>query len=246
MNSSSDAAEQMVRMTLEGTQVALKVTGSAAKNVGAILIAISKDKTKTRGKTTLNNMIKSGKELKVFSLKESDLKKFVKEAKKYGVLYSVLVDKKQTKKDGLVDIIVRAEDAAKINRIFERFKFSSFDRATVKNETEKEKSRSEYSKSKEEIVDDILTKKESKEETEKEELNPTNKESEKNSPSDTTLKHLKEGTKKRKRPSVRKALKNFKKQIDQRKLADDKAKEILGTIQSNESVKKLKFNTRTK
>ena len=46
---------------------------------------------------------------------------FVKEAKKYGVLYNVLIDKKQSKKDGMVDIIVRAEDAAKINRIFERF-----------------------------------------------------------------------------------------------------------------------------
>ena len=112
MNSSSDAAETMVKMTLQGTEMALKVTGSAAKNIGAILIAISKDKTKSRGKTTLNNMIKSGKELKVFTLSEKTLKTFVKEAKKYGVLYNVLIDKKQSKKDGMVDIIVRAEDAA--------------------------------------------------------------------------------------------------------------------------------------
>ena len=111
MNSSSDAAETMVKMTLQGTEMALKVTGSAAKNIGAILIAISKDKTKSRGKTTLNNMIKSGKELKVFTLSEKALKTFVKEAKKYGVLYNVLIDKKQSKKDCMVDIIVRAEDA---------------------------------------------------------------------------------------------------------------------------------------
>lgn len=246
MNSSSDAAESMVRMTLEGTQVALRVTGSAAKNVGAILLAISKDKTKTRGKTTLNNMLKSGKELKVFALKEEDLKKFVKEAKKYGVLYSVLVDKKQSKKDGLVDIIVRAEDAAKINRIFERFKFSSFDRATVQNETEKNKAREENIKSKEEVVDDILTKKEYKEETAKEETNPTGKETEKNSPSDSSWKHIKEGIKKRRRPSVRRALKNIKKQIEQKKLADENVKEALGTTPYKEAVKKIKSNTRTK
>ncbi len=31
MNTSGDAAEQIVRMSLEGTEVALKLTGSAAK-----------------------------------------------------------------------------------------------------------------------------------------------------------------------------------------------------------------------
>ena len=33
MNSSGDAAEQVVRLSLEGTEVALKLTGSAAKNM---------------------------------------------------------------------------------------------------------------------------------------------------------------------------------------------------------------------
>ena len=35
MNNSGDAAEQVVRLSLEGTEVALKLTGSAAKNVAA-------------------------------------------------------------------------------------------------------------------------------------------------------------------------------------------------------------------
>jgi len=33
MNSSGDAAEQVVRLSLEGTEVALRLTGSAAKNI---------------------------------------------------------------------------------------------------------------------------------------------------------------------------------------------------------------------
>lgn len=37
MYNSGDAAEQVVRISLEGTEVALKLTGSAAKNIAAML-----------------------------------------------------------------------------------------------------------------------------------------------------------------------------------------------------------------
>ena len=37
MTNSGDAAEQIVRMSLEGTEVALKLSGSAAKNIAAAL-----------------------------------------------------------------------------------------------------------------------------------------------------------------------------------------------------------------
>lgn len=58
-------------------------------------------------------MIKSGKELKVFSIPNKDLKKFTEQAKRYGVLYCVLRDK-NTKGDNVpIDIIARAEDASK-------------------------------------------------------------------------------------------------------------------------------------
>lgn len=235
MNSSSDAAESMVKMTLEGTQVALRVTGSAAKNIGAILLAISKNKIKTRGKTTLNKMLKSGKELKVFSLKKDDLEKFVKEAKKYGVLYSVLVDKKQTKKDGLVDIIVRAEDAAKINRIFERFKFSSFEKATVQKESEKEKT-------KEEVKDDIHSTKGK----EKQKSNPTKGESKKNPPSDISLKHSKEGTKKVKKPFVKKTLREIKKQFDSKDKINREKTELSQVNVKKNTTKKLKSKSKVR
>ena len=40
MYNSGDAAEQVVRISLEGTEVALKLTGSAAKNIAAMLYAL--------------------------------------------------------------------------------------------------------------------------------------------------------------------------------------------------------------
>lgn len=43
MNTYGDSAEQVVRFTLEGTEVVLKPTGSAAKNIAAMLHTVLKD-----------------------------------------------------------------------------------------------------------------------------------------------------------------------------------------------------------
>ena len=104
MNYSGDAAEQVVRMSLNGVEVAAKISGKAAERLAVLLYAVLKDQKKTRGKTRLTNMLKSGKELKVFAVKDTDLQKFCTEAKKYGVLYCVLKDTNAN--DGLTDIMV--------------------------------------------------------------------------------------------------------------------------------------------
>ena len=137
MSYSGDAAEQVVRMSLEGTEVAVKLAGSGAKQLAILLYAILREQTKTKGKTRLTNMLRSGKELKVFAVKDTDLKQFCREAKKYGVLYCVLKDRDAT--DGITDIMVRAEDASKVNRIFERFELSTVDMASVKREIERDR-----------------------------------------------------------------------------------------------------------
>lgn len=135
MNTSGEAADQVVRMTLNGVEVAAKITGAGAKEFAALLYAVMKDKTKTKGKVRLSNMLRSGKELKVFAIKDDELALFCKEAKKYGVLYCVLKDRDAS--DGITDIMVRAEDASKINRIFERFELSTLDIGEIKSELEK-------------------------------------------------------------------------------------------------------------
>ncbi|MBR6801773.1 MAG: PcfB family protein [Eubacteriaceae bacterium] len=140
MNSSADAAEQVVRISLDGAEVALRITGDAAKNILTALYAILRDseKQKTRGAQRLRSMLRSGKELKVFTVKESDLKRFTKEAKKYGVVYCVLRHKRPSA-DGIADIMVRAEDAGKINRIVERFNLSTVDAADIRHEIQRER-----------------------------------------------------------------------------------------------------------
>ena len=140
MYNSGDAAEQVVRISLEGTEVALKLTGSAAKNIAAMLYAVwkNRDKNKTKGHQRLSAMLKSGKELKVFTVSEEHLKQFAAEAKRYGVVYCALRGKEKSA-DGMVDIMVRAEDASKINRIVERFKLAAVDTVSIKRDIEKSK-----------------------------------------------------------------------------------------------------------
>ena len=132
---SGDAAEQVVRMSLETGEVAVKLAGTGAKQLAILLYAILREQKKTKGKTRLTNMLRSGKELKVFAVKDTDLQLFCREAKKYGVLYCVLKDRDAT--DGITDIMVRAEDASKINRIFERFDLATVDMAEIRSEIER-------------------------------------------------------------------------------------------------------------
>ena len=139
MNTSGEAAEQIVRMSLEGFEVAARITGAGAKNIAILLYSILKEEKKTKGKARLTNMLRSGKELKVFTVKNGDLKKFTQEAKKYGVLYCVLADRKNKDPNAEVDVIARAEDASKISRIAERFKLASESTASIVTETEKSK-----------------------------------------------------------------------------------------------------------
>lgn len=138
MSGSGDAAEQVVRLSLEGMEVAARISGVGAKNVALLIASVLKEEKKTAGKSRLTSLIKSGHELKVFSMQQQDLVKFAKEAKRYGVLYSVLREKGNKDPTAEIDVIARAADAPKIGRIMERFKLSSVDKAAVISELEAE------------------------------------------------------------------------------------------------------------
>ncbi len=141
MNPGGDAAEQIVRLSLEGVEVAAKISGNGAKNIGLLLYATLKEEQRTKGKARLTSMLKSGKELKVFTIRQEDLKKFSQEAKRYGVLYCVLKDKNNPDPNAAVDVIARADDASKIQRITERFRLATVEQGSVVASIEKEKDR---------------------------------------------------------------------------------------------------------
>lgn len=266
MYNSGDAAEQIVRLSLEGFEVAAKITGEAAKNIALLLISVLKQEQKTKGKARLTNMIKSGKELKVFSVEQKDLAKFKEQAKKYGVLYTILREKGNKNKHAVVDIIARAEDASKIQRIMDRFELACVDRASIVTQAEKDiaqrkqGSKSKDDKEKEKSEDDDFfndvfsddepdADKAEKEpvqnaETEVEEIeNPFTERtesplSEKNSIGTTQLSD-KGAVDKDKKPSVKEKLNELKKEVNKQK--SDKSK-ILDVAKSEHQTPKPKIN----
>ena len=224
MYNSGDAAEQVVRISLEGTEVALKLTGSAAKNIAVMLYAVwkNRDKNKTKGHQRLSAMLKSGKELKVFTVSEEHLKQFALEAKRYGVVYCALRGKERSA-DGMVDIMVRAEDASKINRIVERFKLATVDTVSIKRDIEQSKADKTASSAPEQekpdkaaddrLLDDLLGAPVQKEEHAS--PNPAAAKTEKSRPSAPTSEkqsRTAEGTAKspEERPSVREELREIR------------------------------------
>ena len=220
MSYSGEAADQVVRLSLNGVEVAAKLSGSVAKQLAIMIYAILKDQKKTKGKIRLTNMLRSGKELKVFAVKDGDLKKFCEAAKKYGVLYCVLKDKNA--RDGISDVMVRAEDASKINRIVERFKLATVDTASIKHDIEKTRQEKESAPAAPEtaapqkdaddmILDELLGAPIQKEQQSPE--NPMVAKTEKSPPSAPTSgmqRKTAEGTVKPERPSVREELREIK------------------------------------
>lgn len=224
MNTGGETADQIVKMSLEGIEVAaniaLKAGGSATRSLAAMLYAIITDQKKVKGRTRLDSLLKSGKELKVFAIRNQDLKLFCEEAKRYGVLYSVLKEKNNT--DGICDIMVRAEDAAKISRIVDKFELATIDTKAIRESiiAERENKLKDFpvmnDKEHDELVKALMN---STLQNDKEKLdvkiNPTEARTEKKSdrvfgPTSKNVKN-KEDTK----PSVHKKIGQYKKEIAQ-------------------------------
>ena len=119
MSDASAAADQLTREGIQFTEMTAKLAGLGAKNLAALVMALLKDNEKLAGKTSLRRLLQDGKELKVVPLPKDKIAAFTREAKRYGVLFTIINDKES----GEVDLLVRAEDAAKINRIFERIHY---------------------------------------------------------------------------------------------------------------------------
>ena len=101
-----EAADEVVRMVLNGSEVAIRLTGSAAKNLAAILVAWSKNHKKVYGKTSMMKLLRSGEELQVLSLTKEQYQDFKASARKQ-VLFAPFVDTKS--EDGKVDVVIEAK-----------------------------------------------------------------------------------------------------------------------------------------
>ena len=233
MSVNGDVSEQVVRLSLEGFEMLARLTGSGAKNVAALIYTIMKDQKQTKGKQKLGNMLKTGKPLKIFTIKKEDLKTFAKESKNYGITYCALMNKNVKDNDGMIDIMVKEEDASRINRVVERFKLTTIDTAkietvvtkSIENKEAQKKEKGVQEKSKEEQLEEVLAQKPlQKEQKSQGNFNVAKTEkSPLSEPSSTTSK-MQEGVSKGiKKPSVKKELAELK--VEAKKLDELKTKE---------------------
>lgn len=142
--SGSDAAETMVRMALSGTEVSVKLTASAAKNLLAISIALAKNHKKLYGKTKLRKMLKETRDIRVFQMSAAQFKRFETHARRYKILYASVRDR--TGQGGAIDLILPATELERANRIFERILYGQ--------ESEKQSSPSKDPQRQKEKADD--------------------------------------------------------------------------------------------
>ena len=128
----NETAEQVVKMVLQGTEVVLRVSGEAAINVVKMIYTVLKNDRTSKGRATLWEFLKSGKDQKIFQIPDSYLKPFTTASKKYGFPFVVLKDKNS--KNGLTDIMVYASDASKVNRVIEYLQLTVKRAETISSE----------------------------------------------------------------------------------------------------------------
>ena len=123
MDNGSREASEVIRLTMDGMQMVLRITGAASKELLDFFAALQRNgEEKTSGRQNLKKLLMTRSELKVFTIKGRDkFKRFAYEAKQWGVVYSVVRRRSEDKKNEIYEVLVRAEDAAKLNRMIEKY-----------------------------------------------------------------------------------------------------------------------------
>jgi len=127
-----EAADQLVRMMLSGSEVAVRLGGSALKNMLALTMALAKNNKTISGKINLGKMLRETRDLRQFPMTPEQYRQFSKLAKKQKILFSAIRDKDGTGK--LIDVILPVTELDRANMIFERVGYLSPEPAAPQRE----------------------------------------------------------------------------------------------------------------
>ena len=87
MDVSAEAADLVVKESLQATESAAKLLGSGIKNVAALLLAMAKDDYKVVGKTNSKRLARDPSPAEVLRIRKEDMGQFQKFAKEFGILF---------------------------------------------------------------------------------------------------------------------------------------------------------------
>lgn len=143
MTNSGDAAETVVRVMLTGTEITLRLTASAAKNLLALSVALAKQHKQISGKTQMKKILKDTRDIRVFPMTKAQYREFQKKAKPIRLLYASIRDRDG---NGQIDLVLPATELDRANLVFEKMLYQQGDKASGKETVEKPKEKEEPSK----------------------------------------------------------------------------------------------------
>ena len=111
-----EAADQMVRMMLTGGEVAVRLTGSAAKNLLAISLALAKSHKKVSGRMRMGKMLQQTRDLRTFPMTQEEYRTFKKGAWEKKLLYAAI--KNTRTPNGMVDVVMPPSEVERANLVF--------------------------------------------------------------------------------------------------------------------------------
>lgn len=116
-----EAADQLVRMMLSGSEVAVRLSGSVLKNVLALTMALARNHKTISGKVNLAKMLKETRDVRRFAMSPEQYQAFKKRAGKQKILFSAIRDTDGHGK--VVDVIMPVTEIDRANLIFERIQY---------------------------------------------------------------------------------------------------------------------------
>ena len=111
-----EAADQMVRMMLSGGEVTVRLTGSAAKNLLAISLALAKSHRKVSGRMRMGKMLQQARDLRTFPMTQEEYRAFKKGAREKKLLYAAI--KNTRTPNGMVDVVMPPSEVERANLVF--------------------------------------------------------------------------------------------------------------------------------
>lgn len=117
-----EAADQLVRMMLSGSEVAVRLSGSAIKNMLALTMALAKKHKTISGKVNLAKMLKETRDVRRFAMSPEQYQQFRQRAGKQKILFSAIRD--SDNKGKVVDVIMPVTEIDRANMIFERIRYT--------------------------------------------------------------------------------------------------------------------------
>ena len=118
MEVSGEAADLVMKEGVQISEEAIKLLARGAKNLAALLYALAKDQKKLYGKVNMNRLLSEQRPIEVLPLRTEDFDEFKRRAKKVGLLFSTILDKKG---DGpYLEILTNIDHLSQANYILEQ------------------------------------------------------------------------------------------------------------------------------